>query len=396
MATPGRDVGVVLVAAGSSSRMGGARPKVWLELGGAPILARALATIAAWPRLASLAVVVRAEDVAEAEAAVAAAANPALRNARVVAGGAERADSVRAGLAALAPAARIVLVHDAARPLASLALYERVAAAAEESGAAAPALALVDTLKRRDDAGRLTGVARDGLHALQTPQGFRRELLERAHANAPRGAAITDDATVVEATGARVVLVEGEPWNVKITVPADLAFAQQLLSGRAAPAERRVGLGHDLHRLAAGGPLRLGGVDLAGDVHAVGHSDGDALLHAVTDAVLGACALGDIGQLFPDSDRAHQGRDSAQFLEEALALARAKGFRPVQVDAVVRLERPKLAPERVRLHERLAALLGLPLDAVSIKAKTAEGIGEIGEGRAVACEALIQMERVAD
>jgi 2-C-methyl-D-erythritol 4-phosphate cytidylyltransferase len=159
--------------------MGGARPKVWLELGGAPILTRALATIAAWPRLASLAVVVRAEDVAEAEAAVAAAAKPALPIARVVAGGAERADSVRAGLAALAPAARIVLVHDAARPLASLALYERVAEAAEESGAAAPALALVDTLKRRDDAGRLTGVARDGLHALQTPQGFGAELPTR-------------------------------------------------------------------------------------------------------------------------------------------------------------------------------------------------------------------------
>ena len=182
---------------------------------------------------------------------------------------------------------------------------------------------------------------------------------------------------------------------MKITVPADLAFAQQLLAGRAAQAERRVGLGHDLHRLAAGGPLRLGGVDLAGNVHAVGHSDGDALLHAVTDAVLGACALGDLGQLFPDSDRANLGRDSAQFLEEALALARAKGFRPAQVDVVVRLERPKLAPEHMRLRERLAALLGLPLDAVSIKAKTAEGIGEIGEGRAVACEALIQMERAA-
>jgi len=395
MDSSAKDVGVVVVAAGSSNRMGGARPKIWLDLGGASVLQRSLATVVGWPRLASLVVVVRAEDVAAADAAVARAAPASGPHARVVVGGAERADSVRAGLAALAPAAKLVLVHDAARPLASLALFERIAAAAAASGAAVPALALVDTLKRRDGTGRLSSVPRDGLHSIQTPQGFRRELLERAHSGAPRGAAITDDATVVEAIGARVVLVDGEPWNVKITVPADLVLAQQLLAGRAAPAERRVGLGHDLHRLATGGPLRLGGVDLAGDVHSVGHSDGDVLLHAVTDAVLGACALGDIGQRFPDSASENRGRDSAEFLRAALALARAKGFRPVQVDVVVRLERPRLSPERARLLERLAALLELPADAVSIKAKTAEGMGEIGEGRAVACEALVQMERVA-
>jgi len=191
--------------------------------------------------------------------------------------------------------------------------------------------------------------------------------------------------------------VPGDADNLKITFPSDLARAEEILARRRGGAARgfRVGTGFDVHRLQAGRRCVLGGVEIASEVGPVGHSDGDALLHAVTDAVLGACALGDIGQHFPDTDRANRGRDSAELLREALALARAKGFRPVQVDAVVRLERPKLAPERARLLERLAALLGLPLDAVSIKAKTAEGLGDVGEGRAIACEALVQMERVA-
>jgi 2-C-methyl-D-erythritol 4-phosphate cytidylyltransferase/2-C-methyl-D-erythritol 2,4-cyclodiphosphate synthase len=394
MKPPAQDVGVVLVAAGSSSRMGAAQSKVWLELDGQTLLARALATLAPWPRLARLAVVVRAPDVADAETLVRRVAPRLVPRTRCVAGGAERADSVRAGLAALASDATLVLVHDAARPLASLALFERVAAAAAESGAAVPALAVVDTLKRVGAAGRLETVPRAGLHAVQTPQGFRRDLLERAHARPRDGAAVTDDAQLVEAIGASVVLVAGEPSNLKVTVPADLELARRLLEGGSPVRERRVGIGHDLHRLAAGGPLRLGGCDLAGDLHAVGHSDGDALLHAVTDAVLGACALGDLGQHFSDAAPENQGRDSADFLRRALELARARGFAPAQVDVVVRLERPKLAPHRAQLVARLAELLGLAGDAVSVKAKTAEGLGEIGEGRALACEALIQMERV--
>jgi 2-C-methyl-D-erythritol 4-phosphate cytidylyltransferase / 2-C-methyl-D-erythritol 2,4-cyclodiphosphate synthase len=389
------DVSVVLVAAGSSSRMGSARSKVWLDLDGEPLLARSLATLAPWARLANVALVVRGEEVAEAEALVRRVAASLAARTSCVAGGAERVDSVRAGLAALAPDGALVLVHDAARPLASLALFERVAEAAARFGAAVPALAVVDTLKRVDPIGRLETVARAGLHAVQTPQGFRRDLLERAHAASNRPSTVTDDAQLVEALGAAIVLVEGEPWNVKVTVPADLELARRLTAGGSSVRERRIGLGHDLHPLAAGGPLRLGGCDLEGDLHAVGHSDGDALLHAVADAVLGACALGDLGQHFSDRAEENRGRDSADFLRHVVTLARARGFAPAQVDAVVRLERPKVAPHRERIVARLAALLGLATDAVSVKAKTAEGLGEIGASRAVACEAIVQMERIA-
>ena len=389
------DVSVVLVAAGSSSRMGSPRSKVWLDLDGEPLLARSLATLAPWARLASVALVVRAEEVAQAEVLVRRVAPRLAERTRCVAGGAERLDSVRAGLAALAAGGALVLVHDAARPLASLALFERVAEAAARFGAAVPALAVVDTLKRVDGTGRLATVARSGLHAVQTPQGFRRDLLERAHASSRGGSVVTDDAQLVESLGAAIVMVEGEPWNVKVTVPADLELARRLTGGGSPVRERRIGLGHDLHALAAGGPLRLGGCDLEGDLHAVGHSDGDALLHAVADAVLGACALGDLGHHFSDRAEENRGRDSADFLREVVALARTKGFAPAQVDAVVRLERPRVAPHRERLVARLAGLLGLAADAVSVKAKTAEGLGEIGAGRAVACEAIVQMERLA-
>jgi len=393
METRPGDVGVIVVAAGRSTRMGGATPKVWLPFRGEPLLARTLRTVDRVARLAALALVVRDEERERAVALLAAVAPRLVPLARVVAGGAERTDSVRAGLAALpAGGAEIVLVHDAARPNASAALFARVAAAAREHGAAIPALPVVDTLRRRDASGRGATVDRDGLHAVQTPQGFRRALLERACAASRGSAAITDEAMLVEALGEPVAWVEGEAANLKITRGGDLELAARL-AGEGAMTQR-IGLGHDLHRLEAGGPLRLGGLDLAGDVHAAGHSDGDALLHAVTDALLGACALGDIGGHFPDRAAENRGRDSADFVRHAVALARTRGFAPRQLDATVHLERPKLAPHRDALVARLAELLALPRDAVSIKAKTGEGLGDVGAGRAVACDALVVMEAV--
>ena len=387
-----RDVGAIVVAAGRSTRMGGALPKVWLPYRGEPLLASSLRTLAHLESLAGVVLVVRAEEQERAEQLRAALPPLLAQRLQVVAGGAERSDSVRCGLAALrdlAPA--VVLVHDAARPNASLELFERVVAAARVHGAAVPTLPIVDTLRRRAAEGRSATVDRVGLHSVQTPQGFARELLERAHAQSADAAATTDDAMLVEQLDAPVAWVDGEPANLKVTLPADLELAARLAGGNRM--ERRVGLGHDLHRLAPGGPLRLCGIDLAGDLHAEGHSDGDALLHAVTDAILGACALGDIGTHFSDRAAENRGRDSAEFLRHALELAAERGFVPLQVDAVVRLERPKLAPHRAALVARLAALLGLPLDAVSIKAKTAEGVDAIGEGRALACDVIVQMGR---
>jgi len=385
----GDGIGVIVVAAGRSSRMGGGLPKVWLPFLGAPMVARTLAVLDALAELRVAALVVRDEDRPRAEALVAEAFPRLAARLRIVAGGAERRDSVRNGLAALGDAVDVVLVHDAARPNAGAELFARVAAAARRHGAAIPTLPLVDTLRRRELDGRTVTVARDGLHAMQTPQGFRREQLARAHQQPVDSAAITDDAMLFESLGWPVEWVAGDVANVKVTHPGDLEHAERLAGGR--PLANRIGLGHDLHRLAPGGPLRLGGIDIAGDVHAVGHSDGDALLHALTDALLGACALGDIGQHFPDRAAENRGRDSADFLRHALALVRRHGFRPAQVDVVIRLERPKLAPCRDALRVRVGELLGLATEQVSIKAKTGEGVDAIGEGRAVACEAVVQV-----
>ncbi len=388
-----RDVGVIVVAAGRSTRMGAAVPKVWLPLRGQPMLAHSLRTLALWDALAAIVLVVRQEELARARELLDALPGVLRDRTQVVAGGRERSDSVRCGLAALAALAPdIVLVHDAARPNASLALFESVAAAARLHGAAVPALPVVDTLRRRTDDGRSVTIDRSGLHAVQTPQGFSRELLARAHARTTDAAATTDDAMLVEALGEPIAWVAGEAANLKVTLPADFELAANGVQERSM--EVRVGIGHDLHRLAAGGPLRLGGLDLPGEVHAVGTSDGDPLLHALTDALLGACALGDIGTHFPDRAPENRGRDSADFLRHALALLVQRGYAPRQLDAVIRLERPKLAPHRDALVARLAALLDLPLDAVSIKAKTAEGLDAVGEGRAIACEVVVQVGRV--
>lgn len=394
MASAPADVGVIVVAAGRSTRMGGATPKVWLPFRGAPLLARTLATLERCERIGAIVLVVREEERERTTALLAQRFRGLVARTCIAIGGAERRDSVRAGLAAL-PAAGIdvVLVHDAARPNASPALFARVAATASAVGAAIPVLPVVDTLRRRDPTGRAVTVDRTGLHAVQTPQGFRRVLLEQAHAQALDSVAITDDAMLFEALGLPVEWVAGEAANVKVTLPGDLERAEQLAGAGAMTT--RIGLGHDLHRLERGGPLRLGGIDLVGELHAVGHSDGDALLHAVTDAILGACALGDIGQHFSERASENRGRDSAEFLRHALALAAERGFAPLQVDVVVRLERPKLAPVRAALVERLAGLLGLTANVVSIKAKTAEGLDAIGEGRAVACDAIVQMGRVS-
>ncbi len=405
MAKVQRDVGVVVVAAGRSTRMSGPTGttvrKVWLELAGEPLLAQSLRTLVRFEPLAELVLVVGDDERGRAAALLAACAPDLVARARIVAGGEQRRDSVRLGLAALrSREVAVVLVHDAARPLASLELFERVAAAARRDRAAVPALAVVDTLRRRDGNGRLSTVPRDGLYAIQTPQGFERALLERAHALGPApgsGATteeVTDDAMLVEALGQPVALVPGEPGNLKITVPADLELAERLLRGETPVRVMRVGLGHDLHRLEAGGPLRLGGIDVESDVHAVGHSDGDVLLHALADAVLGALALGDLGDHFSDRAPENRGRDSTDFLRRALTLARERGFAPAQVDVVVKLERPRLAPHRERLVARVAELLALAPDLVSIKAKTGEGLDAIGEGRAVACDALVQMAAI--
>jgi 2-C-methyl-D-erythritol 4-phosphate cytidylyltransferase/2-C-methyl-D-erythritol 2,4-cyclodiphosphate synthase len=352
------------------------------------MLAHSLRTASRLPEVDTIVVVTREEDRAAVEA-LWRDHGEATKTLRWAPGGATRSASVGQGLAALEHDE--VLVHDAARPLASAALYRRVIEAVRRSGAAVPGMPVVDTLKRPGADGRLETVSREGLHAIQTPQGFDVALLRRAHAAGDLSC--TDDAVLVEALGHRVELVEGEVQNIKVTHPADLTTAEAFL---ASPGEResvimppRIGLGADLHRLEAGGPLRLAAVDIPADVHSVGHSDGDAVLHAITDAVLGLCAAGDIGAHFSDQDALHAGRDSGEMLLHAVAIARGRGLRIAQVDCVVWLERPRLAPHRDAMRGAIAVLLDLPVEDVSVKAKTHEGVDAIGRSEAVRCDCVV-------
>jgi 2-C-methyl-D-erythritol 4-phosphate cytidylyltransferase/2-C-methyl-D-erythritol 2,4-cyclodiphosphate synthase len=259
---------------------------------------------------------------------------------------------------------------------------------ARETGAAVPALPVTDTLKKGRD-GLVAGTQpREGLYAVQTPQGFSREVLERAYKECVD--ALTDDAGLVERLGLPVAIVPGSRRNIKITLPEDFAMAEQMMTS--AP---RVGLGYDAHRLVEGRQLILGGVAIPHEKGLLGHSDADVVLHALTDALLGACALGDIGQHFPDSDPAYQGISSLLLLEKTVALLKEKGFRPMQCDLTIQAQRPKLAPHLPRMRANIAAALGIPLDKVGLKATTTEGLGFVGweEGIAVQAVAVVGENR---
>ncbi len=300
----------------------------------------------------------------------------------VVTGGATRAASVRAGLTRCGDAS-IVVVHDAARPWASPALFRAVLGAVQDGAdAAIPALPVVDTLKRvaRDHEASVVvaTVVRDDLVAVQTPQVFRRDILERAHAS---GAEATDDAALVEAFGGRVVVIPGELANVKITEPADLERAVSPLLAL------RIGQGVDVHRFSddRSRPLRLGLVEIAESPGLAGHSDADVVAHAVADALLGAAGLGDLGRHFPDDDPTTEGVSSRNLLVRVVELVAEAGFRPISVDVTILAQRPVLAPVMPDMAARLTGVVGAP---VSVKATTTEGLGAIGRTEGIAATAV--------
>lgn len=370
----------IVVAAGSGSRAGG--DKQWRPLAGRPVLR--------WPVEALLAagatevILVVAAD-AHARAAEALAGLPRWRT---VTGGVERAQSVRAGLAAVDPALP-VLVHDAARPFVSRRHVAALLEALDAADAAAPALPVADTLKVAED-GLVAGtVPRAGLWRAQTPQGFAPGVLQDAYARLPQDAVPTDDLAVVEAAGGRVRLTAGDPRLMKLTHPEDFPMAEALAG---AARTIRVGQGFDAHRWGAGEQVWLCGVAIPHDQALVGHSDADAGLHALTDALLGAIGAGDIGDHFPPSDPQWKGAASDRFLAHAAELVRARGGRVVNVDVTLVCERPKVKPHREAMRARLAGLLGLPLDAVSVKATTTEGMGFTGRGEGLAAQALATVE----
>ncbi len=377
------EVVVIVVAAGASTRFGS--DKLEAQLGGRSVLERAVAAVRAPFPHAPLALVVRAEHVEEARARWEA---PGLR---VVAGGARRQDSVRNGFEALAPADdAVVVIHDGACPFVPEGDVARVAAAAAESGAALLVAPVVDTVKRlRPDGTVEATVPRDRLARALTPQAFRAAVLRGAW-DAAGDAFWTDEAALVERQGGAVAAIHGDARNVKVTHPDDLAIVAGVF-----PAKTRAGQGVDVHPFAAGRPLWLCGVRLEGETGLAGHSDADVALHAVTDAILGGCGCGDIGEHFPPSDERWRDAPSELFVRHALALARERGWRVAGCDVTLLAEVPRIAPHRAAMRGRLAGLLGLPLDDVNVKATTGEGMGFVGRKEGIVALALVTLELAA-
>ncbi|MFN7128448.1 MAG: bifunctional 2-C-methyl-D-erythritol 4-phosphate cytidylyltransferase/2-C-methyl-D-erythritol 2,4-cyclodiphosphate synthase [Brevundimonas sp.] len=374
----------IIVAAGSGSRAGG--DKQWRNLGGRPVLrwsAEALLNAGADELII---VIAPGADTRVAEALA------GLSHWRTVVGGETRAQSVRAGLAALAcPADQPVLIHDAARPLLDRAVIDRLIAALPDADGALPALPVADSLRRGAE-GLMAGVVdREDLWRAQTPQAFRRETIEAAYAAWTGPDAPTDEAVVVERHGGRVALVAGDPRLMKLTYPEDFAMAEALLS-QPTRYQTRIGSGYDVHRWGPGGSVWLCGLEVPHDQTLIGHSDADAGLHALTDALLGAIAQGDIGDHFPPTDPKWKGASSDLFLLHAAELVAARGGRIVNVDVTLICEQPKVKPHRQAMRERIAGLLSLPLDAVSVKATTTEGLGFTGRGEGLAAQAVATVE----
>jgi 2-C-methyl-D-erythritol 4-phosphate cytidylyltransferase/2-C-methyl-D-erythritol 2,4-cyclodiphosphate synthase len=388
----------IVVAAGTGSRAANAAgtAKQWRTLGGKPVLRWSVEALLK-AGAEDIAVVV-SQDAHEA----AAAALTGLSGWRSVTGGATRADSVRAGLKTLTgPADRIVLIHDAARPLLNGAVIQRLLTALETADGALPALPVADTLKKtaqdKNGGDAITGtVDREHLWRAQTPQAFRRDRLEAAWANWPADQSPTDDCAVVEADGGKVVVVEGDARLMKLTFPEDFAMAEALIaaedSRQAGRMQTRVGSGFDAHRWGPGGSVWLCGVEIPHDQTLIGHSDADAGLHALTDAILGALCDGDIGDHFPPTDPKWKGASSDRFLDYAAQKLTARGGRMVHVDVTLICERPRVKPHRQAMRERIAAILALPLDAVSVKATTTEAMGFTGRGEGLAAQAVATIE----
>ena len=375
---------VVVVAAGRSSRMNGI-DKLTAPIGGRPLLAWTLAAFADPERIGRIVVVAAPERVGELRAA------PWLPPlATVVAGAERRQESVAAGVEELeaggAAGDAIVLVHDGARPAASASLISAVIDAAAEHGAAIPVLPVVDTLKRVADEQVAATVDRVGLGTAQTPQGVRLSVLRSAYARYPPSGpeTFTDEASLLEACTIPVHVVPGDVDNLKVTYPVDLVRTAAVLDADAP----RVGLGEDVHGFGPGSPLALGGIEIAGAPRLHGHSDGDVVLHAVAGALLSAAGLPDLGRRFPADARTPLGIGSAEIVADVVGAVHDAGFQPVRLDVTIIGARPRLGDRLDAIAQRIAALVGMPSDAVAVKGSTGNLAGPEGAGRAISARVV--------
>ena len=441
-------VTAIIAAGGRGRRFGGAQPKQLLSVGGRSILERSVDAFVSHPLVDAIVVALPQELVddppeylrpgevfsprgeGEAVGTRGRASERGEKPLRIVAGGERRQDSVGNAFRAAGDGTDVIVIHDAARPFASADLIARTIAAGAESGAAIAAIQARDTVKRegRPDGGPLPAgdgrfvaetLPRERIYLAQTPQAFRRDVLRRAlEIGAREGVDATDEAALVELAGLPVRLVDGEASNIKITTPEDLTLGEAIAGdGRAAnafgrdrprdvssehdgvsrtpPARTgRAGTGYDLHRLVAGRPLILGGVTIPSERGALGHSDADVVCHAVTDAILGAAALGDIGGYFPDTDPRWKEADSIGLLRRVVQLVAEQGLMVGNVDVTVILESPKIRGHVDAMRRSLAAALGIDAARVSVKGKTNEGVDAVGRGEAIAAHAIALLRSI--
>ena len=376
-------VSAIVVAAGASLRAGPGTPKPWRLLAGRTVLLWSVEAFAA-AGVDDIVVVVAPgwEDAARQELT-------GLSGWRCVLGGATRALSVQAGLRALEmPDDRIVMIHDAARPLLKPKHIGDLVEALETADGALPAIPVADTLKRRTQ-DRLETVSREGLWRAQTPQAFRLGSIRAAYLSWPADKEPTDDASVMEHAGGKIALIPGDSCLLKLTYPEDFDMAEALVQGQRTT---RVGFGIDAHRWGPGDAVWLCGVEIAHSQTLIGHSDADAGLHALTDALLGALGEGDIGEHFPPTDPQWRGASSDRFLAFAAERVRQRGGRITNVDVTLVCEKPKIRPHRDAMRQRLADILAINLDQVSVKATTTEGMGFTGRGEGLMAQAVATLD----
>jgi 2-C-methyl-D-erythritol 4-phosphate cytidylyltransferase/2-C-methyl-D-erythritol 2,4-cyclodiphosphate synthase len=404
-------VTAIIAAAGRGQRFGGHVLKQLYAVGGRPLLERSVAAFVEHPLVSEVIVALPPEL---AERPPDCVRGGGTKPVRVVMGGARRQDSVVIAFRAADPRSEIIAIHDAARPFVSAGLISRTIEAASVHGAAVAACPSRDTVKRVvRAAGAAAGpmvaetLTRETIFLAQTPQVFRREILQLALAAGERdGVEVTDESTLAERAGQSVQIVEGEASNVKITTPSDMMVAEAIaaavddaperpgasgaLAGRTAKPARtgRAGTGYDLHRLVEGRPLIVGGVTIPSPVGAAGHSDADVVCHAVTDAILGAAGLGDIGTHFPDTAPEWKGASSLDLLSRTAARVAKQGFEVGNVDVTVILETPRIRPHVQAMQTAVASALGIDVGRISIKAKTNEGLDAVGRGEAIAAHAI--------
>lgn len=373
----------LIVAAGSGSRTGGETPKQFRRLGHQLVVDWSIQALQRDNRFSGTTLVVSRDRVEWAQNRYGES------GLRIVEGGETRAESVRLALAAIDEPSDHVFIHDAARPGVSTAVLDALFRALADAKAAAPALVVADALKR-DHGSRLETVDRGNLYRVQTPQAFHFETLHTALNHADD--AFVDDLQAVEATGTTVVLVPGEERLAKITYPGDLERVEQMMTTQTISS--RIGKGFDVHAFCNGDHVVMCGVKIPHDRGLAGHSDADVGWHALTDAILGAAALGDIGDHFPPSDDRWKDADSRQFLVHAVKLAKASGWTIGNCDLTIICEAPKIKPHREAMREATADATGLALDAVSVKATTTEGLGFTGRAEGIAAEAIVLLQRV--